>query len=66
MDKTEMIGSWSQDPVLVSKHITNIYKIIMLRRIINDAVLTSGRGVAVSCKRVRIKSIVTENRQDKK
>ena len=28
MEKTGMIGSWSQDPGLVSKHITKIDKII--------------------------------------
>ena len=60
-----MTGSWSYYPGLVSKHITNIDKIIMGRVIINNAVLTSGRLIAVCWTRTIIELKVTKRRKDK-
>ena len=60
-----MLGSWSQDPVMVSKYITNIEKIIMRRRIINNIVLPIGRGIAVLFTRYRNESRVNEKRHEK-
>ena len=65
MEKTGMIGSWSQDPGLVSKHITNIDKIIKIIRILNDVVLPSGRGISLYQTIVSSESRVTEKVQDK-
>ena len=47
IDNTGTIGSWSQDPVLVSNGITNIDKRIKLIRIITNLFPTSGFGVDV-------------------
>ena len=60
-----MIGSWSKYTGLVSKKIIKIYKLLMRRRIINNVVLHSVRGINVSWTRVSSESIVTEKRQDK-
>ena len=60
-----MTGYWLQDSVLVSKHITNIDKIIMGIRIINNEVLPSGRLIDVCWTRVISESRVTKRRQDK-
>ena len=48
IEKTEIIVSWSQDPGLVINQITKIDKIISLRQIITNVVLSSVWGISVS------------------
>ena len=62
MENIRNIGSWSQDPVLVINYITKIEKIIMLRRMITNAVMSSGLGIAVCWERSRSESRVIEMR----
>ena len=50
MGNMKIIGSWSQDPGLVSNDITNIEKRINLRPIITNVVLSSGWGFLSSGK----------------
>ena len=66
MGKTGMIGSWSQYPGLVSKHITKIDKIIIRRSIMNNLVLPNGMGIDISRTIIISELRVTEERQNKK
>ena len=63
MEKTVMIGYWSQDQKLVSNQITNIDKIIKRKQIINNAALPMERGISVFCTRPRSELIVITRRQ---
>ena len=65
MEKIGMVGSWSKSSGLVSKHITNLEKIIMQKSMINNLVLSSERGIAVCWKIFITESRVTEKRHDK-
>ena len=65
MENIRTIGSWSQDPGLVSNDITKIEKRINLRRIITNVVLSSGWGVYVCWTRASSGSIVIEGRDMK-
>ena len=47
MEKTIIIGSWSQGPGLVSNQINKIDKIIKWRRMITNVVLPSGWEIYV-------------------
>ena len=66
MEKTGMIGYWSQYPGFVSKHITKTDKIIMRVRIIDNVVTTSGKRIYVCCTKSSSEFIVNEKRHRKK
>ena len=62
MENIKMIGSWSQDPGLVSNDINNIEKRINLRPIITNVVLSSGWGIGIGSTRSRSDSRGTQSR----